>query len=158
MPSIAYWSSPNDEVITLGEALHQRIQWKRGDIVVSSAPPSRPLLSEKSSLLPSPPHPAALLPAPMSSPLEIPKKKENKVKKKGSKKHLSERSKAIIPAKKSTDIRAAWTQANTKFQYGKPMMMVDSLTRAGKACVDLHNYFMHASRDSNATSRTTSLK
>ena len=61
-------------------------------------------------------------------------------------------SKAIVLTKKSTDIRAVWTSANTKFQYGKPMMMIDGLTRVGKACVDLHNYYMQASRDSNATS------
>jgi hypothetical protein len=61
-------------------------------------------------------------------------------------------SKSIVPVKKSTDIATVWTQANTKLQYGKPMMTIDVLIREGKACVDLHNYYMQASRDSNATS------
>ena len=165
---------PNEEVVTLGEALHQRIQWKRSGIVVSSAsqsgrasgaPPPRRSPPKKAASLPSPPpqkaaaphsppHPAASLPDPptMSSPPESPKKKKREAKKKGSKKPQPEKSKAIVPAKKATDIAPVWTQENPKFKYGKPMMTVDELAKAGKECVELHNYYMQACRDSKAKS------
>ena len=137
-----------------------------------SAPPPRRSPPEKEASLPfsppekwtslhSPPHPTASLPGPITSPLESPKKKKEKeVEKKDSKKPLLEmlkaivqaKSKSIVPMKKSTDIAPVWTQANTKFKYGKPLMTVDELARAGKACVDLHNYYVQACRDSNAQS------
>ena len=60
----------------------------------------------------------------LSSPKSL-KKKEKKAKKKGFKKHLSKRSKAIILAKKFTNIGAVWASAHMKFKYGNPLLTVD---------------------------------
>jgi hypothetical protein len=37
----------------------------------------------------------------------------------------------------------AMTQANPKFQMGKPMLTVDALKQVGKSCVELHNYYIN---------------
>jgi hypothetical protein len=34
-------------------------------------------------------------------------------------------------------------QANTKFVMGRPMLTVDMLHKAGKPCVELHNYYIN---------------
>lgn len=86
----------------------------------------------------------------MQSPPKSPKKNEKKVEKKGFKKHMPKSSKVIVPAKKSTDIGVVWTSAHMKFKYGKSLLTVDDLTRAGHACVNLYNYYMQISKDTNA--------
>jgi hypothetical protein len=35
----------------------------------------------------------------------------------------------------------AMTQANPNFVMGRPMLTVDKLHKAGKPCVELHNYY-----------------
>jgi hypothetical protein len=37
----------------------------------------------------------------------------------------------------------AMTQANPKFVMGRPMLTVDALHKAGKSCVELHNYYIN---------------
>jgi hypothetical protein len=37
----------------------------------------------------------------------------------------------------------AMTQANPKFQMGKPMLTVDALKQVGKSCFELHNYYIN---------------
>jgi hypothetical protein len=37
----------------------------------------------------------------------------------------------------------AMMQANTKFVMGTPMLTVDMLHKAGKPCVELHNYYIN---------------
>jgi hypothetical protein len=34
-------------------------------------------------------------------------------------------------------------QANSKFVMGRPMLTVDTLHKAGKHCVELHNYYIN---------------
>jgi hypothetical protein len=36
----------------------------------------------------------------------------------------------------------AMTHANPKFVMGRPMLTVDALYKAGKPCVELHNYYI----------------
>jgi hypothetical protein len=37
----------------------------------------------------------------------------------------------------------AMTQAKPKFVMGRPMLTVDTLHKAGKPCVELHNYYIN---------------
>lgn len=86
----------------------------------------------------------------MQSPPKSPKKNEKKVEKKDFKKYMPKSSKVIVPAKKSMDIGVAWTSAHMKFKYGKSLLTIDDLTRVGHACINLYNYYMQTSKDTNA--------
>jgi hypothetical protein len=44
---------------------------------------------------------------------------------------------------KATKAKEPLTQANPKFVMGKPMLIVDTLHKAGQPCVDLHNYYIN---------------
>jgi hypothetical protein len=53
-------------------------------------------------------------------------------------KMLSKATKGKQPLKQTTTIM----QTNPKFVMGQSMLTVDELNKVGKACIDLHDYYM----------------
>lgn len=150
-----------DEVTTLGDALHQRIQWRRADILVP--PLCGPCTGTTSGgpstgRLPSTqPQTAKVTPQPNTPPM-VGKNDQEIVGDKGVSRNIPQKRsptkrnppkkntpKKNTPKEKAAQKKAtgnAWSQMNPKFEYGKPMLSAEALANAGAATKKLHNYYM----------------
>ncbi|CAN6356066.1 unnamed protein product [Urochloa humidicola] len=145
---------PNDEISTLGEALLQRIQWSRRDIIVLPKQCSSETVvknSTKSTSDAAKAMSALVEPAaPKSAPnlnLAATKTAAKDAGSEGSNKQQSIKSSNDAAGKKPCKKKRAsspWTQPNPCYKYGQPMMTVDELNTAGPATIALHNYYLKA--------------
>ena len=186
--------SLNDEISKLGEAVLQRIQWPRIDIVVrskqvSSQTVAKAITKSASDASKLPTKESESAGAPKSAPITAaaksaqitaaaksvtntaaapndapnapitaaPKSVEkvaasadkigaaNSGTQKGSKKQEPIRRSKEAAGKKQPKKKGAassWTQENSKYRYGRPLLTAAELENAGPATTSLHNYYL----------------
>ncbi|RLM55955.1 hypothetical protein C2845_PM10G10730 [Panicum miliaceum] len=57
-------------------------------------------------------------------------------------KHFRTQKEAPTQKGKTASVASIWTQANTKYKLGEPMLSEEDLKATGPSCVGLHNHYM----------------
>lgn len=123
---------PNEDIITLGDAVHTFVQWPKRNITLDPVVPRSPHVhaspTEPSMTPPQPPLQKAIIPAPVET---TPKKKEKYATSSPEKMYSKRDAKAKLKNIKTP--RKAWT-----FELGMPFVPNILLPRLEVGCESLH--------------------